>query len=379
MAFDFPNSPTVGQAYGNYLWDGEKWTLPNLVDAVAARKSIYAAPFDAMAYSGMQFNGSMEVSQENGASAVNFPSGPLSKYVVDGWLGLKSGGTATFGMIQASSIFPGYAKQLSLYMITAQASMGSDVIDIRHRIEGWRIARLAWGTATAQPLTVGFWLKSSIAGTLPLICANSAGTSFPTASVTIASPGVQQFVTATFPAQTTGTWLVDNGLGIDFIIRVASSGGFNIASVNTNTFEMTGLVVLPGIEAPSAARSPLIMRPYDQELLTCQRYYFKSYDYGMAPGTAVSAGGNTIYLAGARTGSFCVGHLVYPVSLRAGATLTMYNNAGASGAASYYTGTWANGGVVTTFNHGTKGLSFSAATSGVADMYNFDIVADARL
>lgn len=25
MAFDFPNSPTNGQVFGNYTWDGEKW------------------------------------------------------------------------------------------------------------------------------------------------------------------------------------------------------------------------------------------------------------------------------------------------------------------------------------------------------------------
>lgn len=25
MALDFPNTPTVGQVYGNYTWDGEKW------------------------------------------------------------------------------------------------------------------------------------------------------------------------------------------------------------------------------------------------------------------------------------------------------------------------------------------------------------------
>ena len=25
MAYDFPNSPTVGQAYSGYVWDGEKW------------------------------------------------------------------------------------------------------------------------------------------------------------------------------------------------------------------------------------------------------------------------------------------------------------------------------------------------------------------
>lgn len=25
MAFDFPNAPTIGQVYGGYSWDGEKW------------------------------------------------------------------------------------------------------------------------------------------------------------------------------------------------------------------------------------------------------------------------------------------------------------------------------------------------------------------
>ena len=33
-----------------------------------ARINIYAAPYDAMAYSGMQINGGMEVSQENGGN-----------------------------------------------------------------------------------------------------------------------------------------------------------------------------------------------------------------------------------------------------------------------------------------------------------------------
>jgi hypothetical protein len=36
---------------------------------------------------------------------------------------------------------------------------------------------------------------------------------------------------------------------------------------------ISGVTVLPGIEAPSAARSPFIMRPFDQELVTCQRYF----------------------------------------------------------------------------------------------------------
>jgi hypothetical protein len=92
MALDFPTAPTVGQKYPAsplpgvpvYTWDGEKWTtiggavvgpgLPVLYDTAQtltapqqqqARQNIYAAPFDALAYNGLQINGAMDISQEN--------------------------------------------------------------------------------------------------------------------------------------------------------------------------------------------------------------------------------------------------------------------------------------------------------------------------
>ena len=55
----------------------------------------------------------------------------------------------------------------------------------------------------------------------------------------------------------------------------AAPGQVNAVAATADLFLITGVVVLPGIEAPSAARSPLIMRPFDQELVTCQRYYYK--------------------------------------------------------------------------------------------------------
>jgi hypothetical protein len=27
MAFNFPDSPTIGQEYAHYAWDGEKWNI----------------------------------------------------------------------------------------------------------------------------------------------------------------------------------------------------------------------------------------------------------------------------------------------------------------------------------------------------------------
>jgi hypothetical protein len=60
-------------------------------------------------------------------------------------------------------------------------------------------------------------------------------------------------------------WLNANALVV--------AGQVNGAATTSDTFRLSGVIVLPGIQAPSAARSPFIMRPYDQELLTCRRYY----------------------------------------------------------------------------------------------------------
>ena len=53
---------------------------------------------------------------------------------------------------------------------------------------------------------------------------------------------------------------------------VGAPGQINGAATVT-TFRIGGLIVLPGIEAPSAERAPLILRPFDEELLLCKRYW----------------------------------------------------------------------------------------------------------
>ncbi len=230
-----------------------------------------AAPLDALAYNGLQVNGSMEVDQLFTGASITIPAGTISKNIIDNWSITKSG-TNAFTVQQAPSVFPGYGKELKLTITTAQPVIGGDNIDIRQSIEGYRIARLGWGTAVAQPLTIGFWVKSSVAISINLIAYNSAFSVAANVGATIAAANVAQFVTATFPAQTTGAWLTNNGVGIVLILRIAG-GAFNIAATNGNTFEITGLVLLPGILAPTPAQAPLTVRPFDQELVLCQRYY----------------------------------------------------------------------------------------------------------
>ena len=54
---------------------------------------------------------------------------------------------------------------------------------------------------------------------------------------------------------------------------VAAVGQVNNVAATMDTPRFTGVLVLPGVEAPTAAQSPLIMRPYDHELILCKRYW----------------------------------------------------------------------------------------------------------
>jgi hypothetical protein len=317
-AFDFPTSPTVGQAYGNYLWDGEKWTLPNLVDAVAARKSIYAAPFDAMAYSGMQINGSMDVSQESNDTILF--SGAQTKYLpIDGWLGqvaLTTGSVHMYRQVLSTEV-PGFKQCLQMATSVAQATLtGSDYVRFITRIEGYRFQRMAWGTANARPLTVGFWARASAAGTYRALLQNFDGSTNSPAWVpfTLAGGANFQWVTLAFPAMTTGVWKADNTIGVHILIEMASDATPNIIT-SGGYFSITGVVALPGIEAPSAERSPLIMRPYAEELLTCQRYYAETVGSHRYPQVTAAPG-------------FGESGVFWPVTMRAIPTITFGSNSG---------------------------------------------------
>jgi hypothetical protein len=326
MGINFPNTPTLGDIWPTpsvvgqpqYTWDGEKWARGNVP---TSRASIYAAPFDALAYSGMQINGSMDVSQENGFTAVALPNG-TPKYVIDGWYGAMGSST---GAVSASMLAAGPTTPITsgvyftnLLIMKATTALGaSDYAFFSQMIEGWRCARLGWGTSAAQPLTIGFWVFTPIAGTLSVFIRNAPTYNRSYVASVSTAGGVWEYKTVTIPGDTTGTWPKDNTTGIQFGFsfavtsslcsapgagwtatgNVGVTGTTNFLNAVNNAVYITGVVVLPGVEAPSAARSALIMRPYDQELLTCKRYWQSIGDANFYPvfGSNSYSSANVIY------------------------------------------------------------------------------------
>jgi hypothetical protein len=415
MGINFPTSPLVGDLWpnpavpgqGQYTWDGEKWTsgTVNTVGAVRydtpqnlteaqdaqARSNIYAAPFDALAYSGMQINGSMEVSQELGTTGV-----ANNGYIIDGW---RIDTTAGIGINAAQftgllgAVYP-FSCALICQVTTPKASLvAGDTVMIRQFIEGYRVARLGFGTARAQSITIGFWTGHARTGIYSGSLRNNSADRSCVFTYTQNAVGVLEYKTVTIPGDTTGTWLYTNGVGLQLTFSLASGGTYStgttgawqagnfIASTTqvnsvaavSDVFRITGVVVLPGIEAPTAAQSPLIMRPYDQELVTCKRYYNTSYD-GVVPGTASA---NSYISMSATTSAGLASTITFPVPMRASPSVSIWSYSGTLGQWSTTAGANAGAGAVSSTRWGLINGTGTGLTVGTK--YVCQYVADARL
>ena len=296
-----------------------------------ARSNIYAAPFDALSYNGMQINGSMDVSQQFGST----PTSSSSTYPVDNWFFFKVT-SAAVSAGQYSWSIPGFSNALVLVVTTGAAMAAGDVIEVFQNIEGYRVSRLNWGTAYAQPITIGFWTQHDRPGIYGGSVRNGVGNRTYAFTYTQNVAATSEYKTVTIPGDTTGTWSKDNtaGMTVVFVMacgtnHIASSantwttsgvtapGQINGAAAATDRFRITGVVVVPGIEAPSAERAGFIMRPYDQEFRMCQRYL-------QAPNTA----GNYCIAGYAASAILARVGVPFKVQMRATPTLIIQSVAG---------------------------------------------------
>ena len=267
-----------------------------------ARQNIYAAPFDALAYNGMQINGSMEVDQEYGGGSTTIASG-TQKYINDGFMGVIVGGAFSVTGSSAISSLPGFQSTIFLNVTTANALTAGDYQCIFHPIEGYRWARLFWGAAQAQPVTISFWVITTVSGTMAVGVRNAATNRNYRVDVPVTVAGSWQYKTVTIPGDVTGTWNKTNGVGATIIFCFGAGSSLkgpadtwstsnlmgttattNFCGTIGNQIYLTGVTVIPGTQAPTAAQSPNIMRPYGQELVTCQRYY-ETYLFPASAGT----------------------------------------------------------------------------------------------
>ena len=230
-------------------------------------------------------NGGMVLDQRNAGASVAFTT---AAYTLDRWVGAV--GTATGTTIQRSTTSTTGFSNSALITIGTGASPAAGAVNrIYQVIEGFNIADLAWGTASAATVTLSFWVRSSVTGTFSgALYGASTIQSYPF-NYTISAANTFEQKTVTIAGPTTGTWDSTNGTGIYVNFDLGSgttfkgtagawatgtfigvTGATNLCATTGATFYITGVQLEKGSTATS-----FDYRPYGTELQLAQRYYFK--------------------------------------------------------------------------------------------------------
>ena len=235
-------------------------------------------------------NGAMEIDQRNSGSAVTISD----QYTLDRWSAYENT-DGTFTVQRSTDAPTGFVNSLLASITSADSSLSTNqqAIPCRQWLEGTIIRDLAWGTANAKPITVSFWVKSSITGTYGFTISNDAGDHVYGQTYTISTANTWEYKTATIPGPTGGTWPTTTGrgaiitwsLGAGSGVTIASNGSWitpasatavyavvgqtNVVATNGASWYITGVQLETGSVA-----TPFELRPYGIELQLCQRYFW---------------------------------------------------------------------------------------------------------
>ena len=282
-----------------------------------------ASPPNSMGFRNRIINGNMVIDQRNAGASVTL--GASLAYTLDRWAGAEdTDGAAT--VIQDTVAPTGFTNSLKFTTTTADASLGATQFAyVAQAIEGLNVSDLAWGTASAQTVTLSFQVRSSLTGTFGGAITNSAfNRSYPF-TYTISAANTWETKTITIAGDTSGTWLTTNGVGmrVQFGLGVGSTysgtagawagsqfisatGATSVIGTLSATWQITGVQ----LEAGSVA-SPFERRDYGRELMLCQRYYEVN-EY-------------KLYVANA-AGTFLAAAIVFASEKRAAPTISFTNS-----------------------------------------------------
>ena len=289
-------------------------------------------------------NGAMTVAQRGSSSTT-------SGYATVDRFAVQFGGTdeaATQAQVDvASGTSPytnGFRKALKITNGNQTSGAGAaDFIRYRIRIEAQDIANSGWNYKSASSfITLSFWIKSSVAksfkGHFHAVDGTQQGYPFETGSLTA---DTWTKITKTIPGNSNLTFNNDNALGLEISIYGYIGTDYTDSGVSLNawaawssstyttddtstwwttndaTLELTGVQLEVGDTATSFEH-----RSFGEELLRCQRYYFKFH-----PDDAGDT--DSFCWAGKGAGSSGVDYnFILPCPLRASPTINLDTSGG---------------------------------------------------
>ena len=295
-------------------------------------------------------NGAMQVAQRG----TSFSSLSASAYTCDRWQ-LQVAGAGRGTVTQESSGGPASLKDnfLRVTVATADSSVASsDMQVLKQVIEGNVAAFTDAGTSDAKPLTLSFYVRSSVTGTFSATLytnfSSPNAVSYP-AEYTISSANTWEQKTVTFPAFTTSSSLVSSGYTTGEFYQVrfalmagsdntgtanqwnsandfASTNQTNLFATSSATWDITGVQLEVGEQA-----TPFEHRSFGDELAKSQRYYQASSE----------TTGNLLFFSGhVDSGATYFAKEKLTVPMRAAPTVTVGSEVGKDGFAGAPSVSW---------------------------------------
>lgn len=288
-------------------------------------------------------NGDMRIDQRNAGDSVTM-STQSEPFIVDRFMVEQGGVNSNAGTAQRVVDAPdGFTYSLK-YTGGSSSYNSTGFTAICQRIEGYNVSDLKWGGQNAVPVTLSFWVKSSVTGTYTVNMTHYDGAQerWNNITYTINSANTWEYKTLTFVGDTSygiandnGTngwlrlyWHLGGGSGSATTTtfnswfngsgsKRAASGTTNIAGTTNATFQITGVQLEAGSYATSYER-----RPFGTELHLCQRYFQTSFNLGTKPANNVPEGQYQISLTASGDPQMVV-QCVPP--MRAAPSVTLYN------------------------------------------------------
>jgi hypothetical protein len=214
---------------------------------------------------------------------------------------------------------------------------------VNQTIEGYNASALYGKTCS-----LSFWVRSSTAGKYSIWFTNGASTRSLLKTYTINSANTWEYKTITIDMATavsSGVWEKATGAGLSMSFSLgshadrigntnldswgalssyhyATSDSVNLATIANSTFYLTGVQLEQNYQP-----TPFEQRPFGTELLLCQRYFEKSYNYDVAIGSSANAGSLFVGTVSDLYGNALV-HIQFKVLKRVTPTLNVWSTAG---------------------------------------------------
>ena len=195
-------------------------------------------------------NGAGTISQYNGSTATTNTAG--SYYFMDRWLVYDGSGGSHFSVGQnKGGVTPptGFTNYIGINVTSAVSASASNNFSLQQQIEGFNIADLAWGTASAKTVTLSFWVYSSLTGTFGGSLRDNGADYFYPFSFSIPVANTWTQISITITGATGGTWLTNNGRGIGVLFDLglgSSFQGTGGAWTTNSYYTVTGATPLVG-------------------------------------------------------------------------------------------------------------------------------------